>query len=204
MSKVVKNVGRAISKVVKGVAKVAKKVVKSPIGKALAAAATIYFGGAALMGAMGAGTGAAGVAGAAAGGGLAGAGAGISSAWSGLTGALSGGGLGSISGVFSGGSAAAPSLTGAADAAFTGATSTGLPTLATDAANVLGTTGGKGLIGTMMSSPYAAPALISGGTQLIGGAMQGYGMQKQQEEQQKLAGEERDRYNRNVGTRLWG
>ena len=65
-------------------------------------------------------------------------------------------------------------------------------------------TAGKGLIGTIMASPYTAPALISGGTQLIGGVMQGYGMQKQQEEQQKLAGEERNRYNRNIGTRLWG
>jgi len=61
-----------------------------------------------------------------------------------------------------------------------------------------------GLIAGMMSSPYTAPALISGGTQLIGGAMQGYGMQKQQEEQQRMAEEERNRYSRNIGTRLWG
>lgn len=211
MSKVVKSVGRAVSKVVKGVANVAKKVVKSPIGKALVAATAIYFGGAALMGAMGAGGGAAGVAGAAAGGGLSGAAAGIGQAWSGLTGALSGGGLGSMSGVFSGGSAATggagmvTSMGGAGEVgAFTGATSTGLPTLATDAANVLNAGKSTGLIGSMMNSPYTAPALISGGTQLIGGVMQGYGMQKQQEEQQKLAGEERNRYNRNIGTRLWG
>jgi len=203
MSKVVKKVGRAVGKVVKGVANVAKKVVKSPIGKALVAAAAIYFGGAALAGAMGAGSGAAGVAGAAAGGGLSGAAAGIGQAWSGLTGALSGGGLSSMSGVFSGGSAATGAATGAGSA-FTGATSTGLPTLATDAANVLNAGKPTGLIGSMMNSPYTAPALISGGTQLIGGVMQGYGMQKQQEEQQKLAGEERDRYNRNIGTRLWG
>jgi hypothetical protein len=53
------------------------------------------------------------------------------------------------------------------------------------------------MIGNIMASPYTAPALISGGTQLIGGAMQGYGAQKQQEQQGK-------RYNTNVGTRLFG
>jgi hypothetical protein len=62
----------------------------------------------------------------------------------------------------------------------------------------------KGLVGGIMSSPYTAPALISGGTQLIGGVMQGVGAQKQQDQQIQLAEDERKRYNTNVGTRLFG
>lgn len=61
-----------------------------------------------------------------------------------------------------------------------------------------------GLIAGMMSSPYAAPAAIMGGTQLIGGAMQGYAAQKQQERQEELDAAARDRYSTNIGTRLWG
>lgn len=61
-----------------------------------------------------------------------------------------------------------------------------------------------GLISKMMASQYTAPALISGTTQLIGGAMQGYGAQKQQEQQAQLAEDQRNRYNTNVGTRLFG
>ena len=64
MSKVVKKVGKAIGKVVKGVVKgvkkVVKKVTKSKFFKVIAAAALVYFGGAALMGGLkgfGAGTG---------------------------------------------------------------------------------------------------------------------------------------------------
>jgi hypothetical protein len=56
----------------------------------------------------------------------------------------------------------------------------------------------------MMSSKYAAPALIQTGGQLIGGAMQGYGMREEQKRQEQLAADARDRYNTNVGTRLWG
>jgi O-glycosyl hydrolase len=80
--------------------------------------------------------------------------------------------------------------------------------VAADAANVLANTGGAnaapGMIGKIMASPYTAPALISGTTQLIGGAMQGVGAQKQQEQQAKMAEDERKRYNTNVGTRLFG
>lgn len=60
-----------------------------------------------------------------------------------------------------------------------------------------------GLIAGMMSSPYAAPAAIMGGSQLIGGVMQGYGAQKQQERQEQLHAEAQNRYSTNVGTRLW-
>ncbi len=67
-----------------------------------------------------------------------------------------------------------------------------------------GAAANTGIISKMMASQYAAPALISTGGQLIGGAMQGYGAQKQYEEQKKLAADERARYNTNIGTRLWG
>lgn len=215
MSKVVKGVGRAIGKVVKGVAKVAKTIVKSKIGKVIIAAAAIYFGGAALLGAMGTagGAGAAATAGAAAGGGLSGAAAGISSAWSGLTGAVTGGGLSSLSGVFTGGSAAAPAaipaaanVMGSPIAAELGTATLGsaapasLPSLVTPAANAAT----KGLIGSSIwSSPYTAPALISSGQQLIGNLVQGVGAQKQQEHQEEMDAAARARYNTNIGTRLW-
>jgi hypothetical protein len=55
-----------------------------------------------------------------------------------------------------------------------------------------------------MSSQYTAPALISRGTQLIGGVMQGVGAQKQQDFQLEQDALARERYNRNIGTRLWG
>ncbi len=94
---------------------------------------------------------------------------------------------------------AAPVAAKTAGAATTGATtSTGLNLLGADVA------ANPGIIGKMMSSKYAAPALITTGGQLIGGAMQGYGMREEQKRQEQLAGEARDRYNTNVGTRLWG
>jgi hypothetical protein len=88
-----------------------------------------------------------------------------------------------------------------------GVTGGGLNSAGINIAPGLGSAGAgasKGLLAGIMSSQYTAPALISGGTQLIGGAMQGYGAQKQQEridqrEEDKLAA-----YNRNIGTRLWG
>lgn len=218
MSKVVKGIGRAVGKVVDGV----KKVASSKLGKVLITAAAVYFGGAALMGGIGGATSGAGfLSGASAG--LSSAASGISGAWGALTGTggLSGAassigsgftgayGAGAATGgsalASAGGSALANTAANtAADAAFTGATETGLMTLPGDAANVLGKAGGKGLVGGMMSSPYAAPALISGGTQLIGGVMQGYGAKKQQDQQVQMAEDERKRYNTNVGTRLWG
>jgi hypothetical protein len=61
---------------------------------------------------------------------------------------------------------------------------------------------------SIWSSPYTAPALISAGTQVVGGVIQGAGQQKAMEDQrayeQRIAQEARDRYNANVGARLWG
>ena len=102
---------------------------------------------------------------------------------------------------------AAPAASSAASlpvqsTAFTGATETGLATLPGDAANVLNKTPSS-FMGNMMSSPYAAPAAIMSGTQLIGGAMQGYGAQQEAKRQEKMSADARARYNANVGTRLF-
>jgi hypothetical protein len=235
MSKAVKSVGRAISKVQKGMVNLVKKqwagvkkFAKSKIGKVIIGAALIYFGGAALMGAMGT-SGAAAAAGTS---GLTGAAANVGAAWSslgtagsalaagefgtaasalgsGISGTAASAGGSALAGA--GGSALAGEAVGtaantAANTAFTGATETGLATLPGDAANVLGkvgTGGNTGMIGKMMSSQYAAPALIQGGTQLIGGIMQGKGAQQQQEQQIAMAEDDRKRYNTNIGTRLY-
>lgn len=94
-------------------------------------------------------------------------------------------------------SIAAPALEAASPWATS---STSLNVLASEAAPAAT----KGIVSSIMSSPYTAPALISGATQLVGGAMQGYGAQKQYEDQKKIAVNDRARYNTNVGTRLWG
>jgi hypothetical protein len=229
VSKVVKGVGRAISKVVDGV----KNVAKSKVGKVLVGAALVYFGGAALMGAMGgatagaaAGSGVMGTVTGAVSGGLSGAAAGISSAWSGLTGAASA--LAGGSGLQAAGSSLASGFTGASAAgasaiapaatmavpttapmagaeAFSGATSTGLPTVAGDAANVLAAPPSKGLVGNFLGglSPQGQAASIMVGGQLTGGLIQGYGMRQEQKRQEELAGDARARYNTNVGSRVW-
>lgn len=75
---------------------------------------------------------------------------------------------------------------------------TGLPTVAADAANVA-LNQPTGLIGKMMASPYAAPALINTGGQLIGGVMQGVGAQQQVKERRKLEADALARYKTNVG-----
>jgi hypothetical protein len=157
--------------------------------------------------------------------------AGLTGAASALgAGSLSGAGS-SLAGGFSpsaafaaGGGAAAP----AGAAAFTGQTMTGLQTVGTDVAgsaaksvsaspwtqgptglNVLASEAGRagagstGLIGKMMASPYAAPALISSGTQLIGGVMQGYGARQEQKRVEDMDAQKLGTYNRNIGTRLF-
>lgn len=57
------------------------------------------------------------------------------------------------------------------------------------------------------SSPYTAPALISGGMQVGGALIQGAAQEKQLQEQrdyeQRMAAEARARYNANVGAPLW-
>lgn len=248
MSKVVKGVGRAISKVVKGVTNVVKKVAKSKIGKVLIAAAAIYFGGAALMGAMGtsgaaAAGGLSGLSGAAAnvgaawsslgsagsallGGNLSGAGSALASGFSGGTSALASPGMltsmGGTGGIIGNGMTQAQMLA-AQNAGIAGATeltnaaaASAFPTAATAAAPAAtaglqltpgaATAAAKpGLIGSFMSSsPYAAPAAIMAGSQLVGGVMQGVGAQQQQKHQEDLDAAARQRYNTNIGTRLWG
>lgn len=167
MSKVVKGVGRTIGKIQKGVMKAIntfqKKVRSSKIGKILIGAALVYFGGAALMGAMGgatagaaAGSGVMGTVTGAVSGGLSGAAAGISSAWGGLTGAL---GAGSLSGAasslgsgFTGAyGAGAGAVTGAA-----GAAGTGLATGAADSAFLQANMGAGAPIGSGLSNSTIA------------------------------------------------
>jgi len=229
MSKVVKGVGRAVGKVVEGV----KKVAKSKLGKAILIAAAVYFGGAALMGGLNASA-AGGSFLSGMGTGLSSAATGISNAFSAIAGGnLSGAGT-ALSQGFTGtaGTAAAQGASAAAQGAAvanaaqlapgvgssigSGSVLSGTAaspyalTASPTAASFVGQAAGSGaaantgIISKMMASQYAAPALISTGGQLIGGAMQGYGAQKQYEEQKKLAADERARYNTNIGTRLWG
>ena len=203
MSKIVRGIGKAVSGVVKGV----KKIARSKVGRVLVTAAAVYFGGAALMGAMGAG----GAAAAAGTSGLAGAAANVSAAWGSLWTAGSALASGNLSGAagalgtgMSGGVAGAAQA--AAPAAGWTASSTGLNVLASEAPAAAAS---KGIIGSVLgSSPYAAPAMISAGTQLIGGAMQGIGQQRALREQREYdleqAAAQRERYNTNMGTSLWG
>jgi hypothetical protein len=209
MSKLVKSVGRAISKVVKGVVNVVKKVAtavvdgvkkiaSSKIGKIILVAAAVYFGGAALAG---------GFSSSAAGGsflsgmgtGVANAATSLSTAWSSaLSGNLSAAGS-SLSAGFGGTTTALQAANTAAAAGAAGAAVTGAEVAGTAAAGSAGAAGtagattgaagaagaaapaAKGLIGSL--SPMGQFAAISGGTQLLGGAIQGAGMQKAQDEQ---------------------
>lgn len=225
MSKVVKGIGRAVSSVVKGVVNVVKDVAKSKLGKILITAAAIYFGGAALMG--GASASAAGgsfLSGASAG--LSGAASGVSTAWSSLMAGNVGAAGSALGSGFTGAGAAgaatvAPSglvVNAMAPTALAGGAPTtmanGLPFNPSDlqvtdyiqkaAGNSALTTPPTSFMGNMMNSPYAAPAAIMSGTQLIGGAMQGYGAQQEAKRQEKMSADARTRYNANVNTRLFG
>jgi hypothetical protein len=233
MSKAVKSVGRAVSKVVKGVTNAVKKVASSKLGKILITAAAVYFGGAALMGGMQGAAAGQGFFGSLSSG-LSGAAQGIGNAWSSLGtattqalggnfanagNALSTGFQGGTASMVDGAMVSQPlSIAKAAPMSTPTAPMSAPPTSGVDMNAVLGkappqmsipgvnvpTPPPTGLVGSIMSSPYTAPALISGGTQLIGGAMQGYGAQQQQKKQEQMAADERQRYNTNVGTRLWG
>ena len=213
MSKAVKSVGRAIGKVFKGAVNVVKKVAKSPLGKIALTAAAVYFGVPAVQGLMG--------------GGATGTVMGnLSSAWSGLSSAASSvmagnfGQAGSqLAGGFMGSAPAGTGLVGsipgvtapsvASPYGFAGANIAGtgsgltasLPQIAAPAA---GAQAGGGILGSIMSSPYAAPALIQAGSGMLGAYANG----KQQQEQYRRAREEKDedrqRYSSNMGTRLWG
>lgn len=222
---------RSIGNVIKGVVNTAKNVISgvskmfgdSKFGRVLLTAAAIYFGGAALMGGFGAS--------AAGGSFLSGMGAGISSAASGISGAwtaiTSGQGLGaagsSLASGFTGANAAGAAtaggsaLAGGAGTVANGMTQaemlnvqnaglSGADRMTAEALRSGAMTGAKTAAAgsSILNSPYTAPALISGGTALIGGAMQGKALEDQRNfelEQQRLA---RERYGANVGTSLWG
>jgi len=229
MSKVVKGVGRAIGKVVKGATKLVKKVAKSKLGKIAIMAAAIYFGVPAIMGAFGgaAGAGASGLAGAM--NGISGAWSGLTGAASsamagnfaqagsqlsaGITGAGSdamlGGGDGLVGASMQGSTAISP--TGAGSAGVNGASEAvamgGAPTTALTPPAVqvgAGKEAAQGMVAKFMSSPYAAPAAINAGSQVLAGYGAGKARQAELDRADQLAAEDRARYNTNVGTRLWG
>lgn len=220
MSKVVKKVGRAIGKVVKGVVNGVKKFAKSKLGKIIIMAAAVYFGGAALMGAMG-------TSGAAAAGGLSGlsgAAANVGAAWSSLGTAASaamGGefataGSALASGATGTAAAGGSALAGAGASAATGATTgmaSSMPAYnpvtssfvnpvagASTAVNAAAaapaaTTAADAIAGAMKTGTYVQAGLT--GAQMLMNAKAG---QAAEEEQQAA----RDRYNANVGANWWG
>jgi hypothetical protein len=253
MSKIVKGVANVVKGVVKGAVKVVKSVAKgvggivkkiasSPIGRALLMAATVYFGGAAIMGAMG------GVGATASGSGFLanaaaafqGAGAGIASAWNGLVGAgsalMGGQGLSaagsSLSSGFMGANAAGQAAVSGATAGsglVQGAITNGMTQsqmLAAQNAGIPGATqatqvalrgalpaaapaaGSGGWVSSMWNGlgEYGKHAAITGGMQLAGGLIQGYGAQKQQESlwdrEDSLSQAERDRREANMSARF--
>jgi hypothetical protein len=59
------------------------------------------------------------------------------------------------------------------------------------------------MIAKMMASPYAAPALISGGTQIAGALISGAGQKAAIDEQKKLAEDAKVKYGANVGAILY-
>lgn len=198
---VVKSVGRAVGNVVKGAANLVKKVATSKIGKIVLGAAAIYFGGAALTGAFNGATGAGssgfwGTIGNA----ISGTGTGLNSAWTGL--ANAGGNLftanfdkigGDLAGAFK---AATPTAATGTLVSTGGAVAGGASTLTSSAA-------GGGVMSGLLSSPYAAPALISAGMQGVSAIGQGYMAKQAQDRQERLDAEARDRYGKNVGARLF-
>jgi len=124
---------------------------------------------------------------------------------------------GAVTGVASGGANALLANTGTAAgtgaAAGTSAAAQGVPSFvqgatqtygpanaATSAAVELGKEEAKkGLLGTMMSSKYTAPALISTGGNMISGYAQGAQQQEMLDQQQEQEQERRDIYGQNVG-----
>lgn len=160
ISKAIKKVTGAVKKIVKGAGKILNKVMDSKVFKYAMIAATVYFGGAAIMGAMGgasAGTGFLGtITGA-----IQGAGAGLSSAMQGISGAwtaITGGqGIGAaasslgsgVSGAYGAGQAA---VSGAA-AAGAGAAASGTDALLVNAGT---REAGTGVITNTMGTPINA------------------------------------------------
>ena len=195
---VVRSVARGIGGVFRGIGRVLGRVVRSPIGRAGVAAATMYCGGAAIMGAIGgasAGTGFLGTIGGA----VKGAGAGIANAWTGLTGAVTGGGLSSLSQGFTGAYGAGQGAVGGVQAVGmnlpAGAQASGAVTTPVGSSGVAGqalapAAQGGGVVASTAPaaasgglSPLAQYGLIQGVTQVAGGAIAGHGQQKALEEQ---------------------
>lgn len=214
MSKAVKKVFRAVKKVVSGavktVGKIVKGVIKSPIFKAVAFAAAVYFGVPAVMGAFGAG-------GAAAAGGLsgfAGAAANVSAAWSGLSGAatsvmsaefskagsqLASGFGGNVFGAGSALPATAAPVTAGAVAPITDASiaaSAGGSVLPEAAG-----TAGKGWFASL--SPNAATAVTTGGFQAASTLGQGIMANSQAKAAEEEKRRQEKNYNTNIGTNLF-
>ena len=109
--------------------------------------------------------------------------------------------VGSTTGAMGGSTltAAAPSYSLAGGA---GSAAGGLSTAGMNIAPGLGAGAGAaptGIVAKMMASPYAAPAMITGTTQLVGGVMQGYGARQEQKRQEQMAEDQRAAYNRNIG-----
>lgn len=228
MSKVVKKVGRAVSKVVKGVVKVVsgvvkgvgslvKKIASSKIGKVLLTAAAVYFGGAALAGGFGSS--------AAGGSFLSGMGTGISNAASSLSSAWSSALSGNFSGAASNLSAGFQGTTMAAQnaaAALPGATTVaGTPPIAGPAATTVPaapsnlapvvdkmvTSGSQpGIIGRAWNGlgEYGKAAAVMTTGNIVAGMGQQKALEEQQQREDQMAQEARDRYNSNVGASLWG
>ena len=208
MSKVVKSVGRAVSGVVKGVTKavsgvvkgvtnVVKNIASSPVGKVILTAGAVYFGGAALMGAMGgasAGTGFLGTIS----GGLKGAAAGIGNAWTGLKaagGAVMGGNFSQA------GSSLWNGMSGA-HSAGQHAVQGGLLNLAspvTPPAAPPGTAAGS----DALAKAVTRSAAINAGSQLAGNVMSGMAEEAKHKEELRQQALARQRYNDNVGARLF-
>lgn len=178
MTKVV----RSVSLFARGVEALWKKgikpLAKSKFGKIALTAAAIYFGVPALTGAFGAGA-----TGTVMGN--------LSAAWGGLSSAA--------------GSAMAGNFAQAAGQLGTGMLGSAAPMAAASGGGgmLAGTplaaasTAAPAAAGTsMFSSPFLAPALVQAGGQMLSGAAGGYA-------QDKLQKEDRERYNKNVGTQLW-
>jgi hypothetical protein len=196
MSKVVKGIGRAIGKVVKGVGKVVsgvvkgvgsvvKKIASSKLGKILLMAATVYFGGAAIMGAMqgaAAGSGFLGTISSA----VSGAGTGIANAWSALGAATSSAMGGNFAQAgsqlatgFQGGSLAGGTgvSVGATTGLTAGSTAGGAAGGAAQGGSMYSLAGGAPAAGAGLTAPAGSTALAGGGSVLgAGGAAQGGGL----------------------------
>jgi len=233
------SVGRSIAKVIQPMLDAKNKVRdevgrfgRSKLGKIVITAVAIYFGGAALAGAMGGGaaaaTGATGWAGAAQG--LSGAWTGVMQAGSALaagevgaagtalsTGAAGGSAAGTATAVATPSAAtmAVPEVAAAAGGAATPAASlvaTGqastAPLITANVPAVGGAVGqagagGGGMLASVFNS-RTAPAFIQAGAGMLSSAGQAKTIEAMQEREDEKEDDRLKRYNTNVGTRLWG